>query len=299
MTTLSSISTGVHTLTWKPTTEKSQSQPPEDDDTTRLKKYRSHVYASFTPIATLIFTCLFGFLGPGLAGTSCTQTLKLLATPTFQPISAPTSYEPWAVSQLLAINLGLGSMPFTTAKFIDVFWDVVVGRGGQMLLTYVAYRVFTKSLARAMEDSQVSYHTFAALAFEPGTIAGVFMLAKDFASNRCFRSKMVVSWVLMATLHIIAFPTLSSAMTGYTSVMGVYMEDHNQNLVPWKLYRSIWCIIEDADRIDPHLKRQTPVFLDLTDELLTSTEDCTFYSQVDFSYRKLLSRFIHRFSLKL
>lgn len=283
MKMLSSIQTGIHTLTWKPTTEKSQSQPPEEDNTTRLKKYRSHVYASFTPIATLIFTVYFAVCAPPLAGSSCTQTLQLVATPTLQPISVPTSYEPWPVSQLLAINLGLGSMPFTTAKFIDVLWDVVVGRGGQVLLTYVAYRVFMKSLARAMEGSPVSYHTFAALAFEPGTITGVIMLAKDFASNRTFRSKMVVSWVLMATLYIVAFPTLLSAMTGYTSVMGVYLEDHSQNLVPWKLYRKFWWIIEDADRIDPYLKRRTPVFLNFRDELLDPTIDCMFYSQVDFS----------------
>jgi len=184
------------------------------------------------------------------------------------------------VSQLLTINLGFGTMPFSTAKLVDVLWDVVVGRGGQMLLTYIAYHIFTKSLTRTMEDSQVSYHTFAAFAFESGTTTGLFMLAKDFASNRSLRSKMIVSWVLAATLHIVAFPTLSSAMTGYTSVMEAYLEDKSQNLIRWALFTSVSYIIVDADRIDPYFKSNTLVWISESEAdhlLYEATEACTFF----------------------
>lgn len=195
-----------------------------------------------------------------------------------------TTYDPWPVSQLLAINLGFGIMPFSTAKIIDVLWDVVVGRGGQVLLTYVAYRVFTKSLGRAMEGSQVSYHTFAAFAFEPGTVTGVFMLARDFASNRSLRSKMIVSWALVSTLYIVAFPTLSSAMTGYTSVMEAYLEDKSQNLVRWELFREVVYSIEDADRIDPYFKRDTLVFASVDDDLSRATYNCTSFFSAESNF---------------
>jgi len=206
--------------------------------------------------------------------SSCDQSLQL--------DSFSGYYNPWPVSQLLTINLGFGNMPFSTAKLIDVLWDVVVGRGGQVLLTYVAYRVFTKSLGRAMEGSQVSYHTFAAFAFEPGSTAGVFMLAKDFASNRSLRSKMIVSWVLAATLYIVAFPTLSSAMTGYTSVSEAYLEDNSSNLVRWKLFVSVYATIVDADRIDPSFKSNTLVWTSsdgFAGLLYVATEACTFFSR--------------------
>ena len=207
-----------------------------------------------------------------------------------------SSYGPWPVSQLLTINLGFGAMAFSTAKLIDVLWDLVVGRGGQVLLTYVAYGVFTKSLARAMEGPQVSYHTFAAFGFQPGTAAGALMLGKNFLSNRSLRSKRIVSWVLIATLYIVAFPTLSSAMTGYTSVMVAYLEDKSQNLVPWESYHAIAGIIEDSDRVDPNFKRPTPVILLAGNDLFRATYNCTFLLK---SISLKGSNFIHRFSLRL
>lgn len=268
MTTLASISTRIRWWRWGRTTGKSQGQP---------SKSRSHIYVSFCLILVLFFTISFPFWGITIGWFSCVQSL-----PRKQSWSI---YDPWPVSQLLTINLGFGTMPFSTAKFIDVLWDVVVGRGGQVLLTYVAYRVFTISLGRAMEGSQVSYHTFAAFAFETGTTTGVFMLAKDFASNRSLRSKMIVSWVLAATLYIVAFPTLASAMTGYTNVMEAYLEDKSQNFVRWELFSVVDWIIVDADRIDPSFKSNTLVLssYDGFPRLLyEATIACTFFPRDNF-----------------
>lgn len=264
MKTLASISTSIRRWRWGRTTGKSQSQPSNT---------LSHIYVLFCLFCVLCFSICFPFWFQN-TGSSCTQSL-----PPRPGQQIWVTYDPWPVSQLLTINLGFGTMSFSIAKFVDVVWDVVVGRGGQVLLTYVAYRVFTKSLARAMEGSQVSYHTFAAFAFEPGTVTGMFMLAKDFASNRSLRSKMIVSWVLVATLYIVAFPTLSSAMTGYTSIVAAYLEDKSQNQVRWELFRRVYYIIEDADRIDPSFKRNTQVFsTDQDYDLLVATNHCTFFS---------------------
>ena len=109
-----------------------------------------------------------------------------------------------------------------------------------------------------METSQVPYHTFAAFAFELGTICGVLMLVRDYVSNRGLRAKFMILWVLIASSYIIAFPTLLSAMTGYTSVLKPYVEDKNQNLVPWGKYTPITWIIEDGERI-PGLGSRTLV----------------------------------------
>ena len=45
------------------------------------------------------------------------------------------------------------------------------------------------------------------------------------------------------------FPTLSSAMTGYTGVLEAYVEDHGRNLVPWDQFSGVRYIIEDGDWI--------------------------------------------------
>lgn len=286
MTTLISdvISTTPHTLGWKRANKKPQSRPPNKGNTRRSKRAWTHIYVAFFPVTAVLFTLLFGFWGPG--GTSSCKDQQLWQ------VGQYWDYDPWPLSQLLTIDLGFGTMAFSTAKIIDVLWDVVVGRGVQALLTYVAYRVFMKSLTRAMEGCPVPYHTFAAFAFEPGTAAGMFMLAKNFASNRSIRSRMTVSWVLIATLYIVAFPTLSSAMTGYTSVMESYVEDKSVNLVPVSSYKQVDYIIEDGDRI-PGFERRTPVVYGTgSDDLVRAAYQCTF-TQADGLRKSLTSDFAH------
>src|ERR1700743_789380 len=53
------------------------------------------------------------------------------------------SFNPFAFPNLFSINLATGRLNFPTAKFIDVVWDLVVARGGQVLLAAVAYTAVT------------------------------------------------------------------------------------------------------------------------------------------------------------
>ncbi|CBX98759.1 hypothetical protein LEMA_P079980.1 [Plenodomus lingam JN3] len=43
-------------------------------------------------------------------------------------------------------NLSFGTFTFTQVKVVDVAWDLIIGRGGQMLLAWVNYRVFNEWL---------------------------------------------------------------------------------------------------------------------------------------------------------
>ncbi|KAF2851755.1 hypothetical protein T440DRAFT_374527, partial [Plenodomus tracheiphilus IPT5] len=47
-------------------------------------------------------------------------------------------------------NLSFGTFTFTQVKVVDVAWDLIVGRGGQMLLAWVNYRVFNEWLVYHM-----------------------------------------------------------------------------------------------------------------------------------------------------
>jgi hypothetical protein len=48
-------------------------------------------------------------------------------------------------STLLQINIRTGNLSFAAAKIIDVAFDLVVGRGGQALLAWIAIRVYRHS----------------------------------------------------------------------------------------------------------------------------------------------------------
>lgn len=98
---------------------------------------------------------------------------------------------------------------------------MLVGRGGQIALVYTAYQVFVMSLQYLMESRPVSFETYAAVAFDVGSTSSIwhFICA-------CFSQRFRASWralrlyvaFVLATLYVVAMPTLFSAMTGYAVV---------------------------------------------------------------------------------
>lgn len=158
-------------------------------------------------------------------------------------------YNKFDIKNIFQITLGFGRMSFPTAKLIDVFWDVMVGRGGQGVLIAIAYRVFTNALTRLMEDSAVSYRTFTSLTFETATVATIFGLARDFSTNATSRAKLSIFWIILSSIWIAAFPTYTSAMTGYASNVGEYITDRNKALIPYNDVQLLDYIIHDGWRI--------------------------------------------------
>ena len=68
---------------------------------------------------------------------------------------------------LFEINLRTGNLSFTAAKLIDVTFDIVVGRGAQGCLAWIAYRLYTDVLIRVTEKGQIRYDLFAAITIKP------------------------------------------------------------------------------------------------------------------------------------
>jgi hypothetical protein len=42
-----------------------------------------------------------------------------------------------------------------------------------------------------------------------------------------------MAWIVLSTVFVVSFPTLASAMTGYSGNSKAYIQDANDNLVPW------------------------------------------------------------------
>ena len=89
----------------------------------------------------------------------------------------------WDPSLFLSVTLGCGDLQYTSARVIDIFWDLVVGRGGQAVLALLAYPVVRRSLRVQMERGSVHFKVFAALAFEKISSAALWATIRDFAQR--------------------------------------------------------------------------------------------------------------------
>jgi len=151
-------------------------------------------------------------------------------------------------------NLSFGSMTFTQVKVIDIAWDLLVGRGGQLLLAYVNYRVFNEWLLYHMELHLTSYKMYTAIAFQTTSLGTLGVLGKEFLAfgkgtwKRFFRWLAMLS-MLISTFYVLAFPTLMAAMTGYITTYEPYVEDYGGNLIDWEKVKTVWAVVQDSDRI--------------------------------------------------
>ena len=176
-------------------------------------------------------------------------------------------------------NLSFGNMKFTTAKIIDVGWDLFVGRGGQLLLAMVNYRVFNEWLVYHMELHLTSYKLYAAVAFETTTMSTLGVLGKEFLAFgqpkwiRFFRWLAILS-MFLSTLYVLSFPTLMAAMTGYLTTYRPFVETTEGNLVGLDLVLkdTVIYIIEDSYRIGNYEK---PLLVNFKDqELMDAVWSC-------------------------
>lgn len=99
-----------------------------------------------------------------------------------------------------------------------------------------------------MEASAVSYRTFEAITLSDVSLSGLFILCRDFASNKGLRAKFAILWILLSASFILAFPTLMSAMTGYSANTRVFVKIDNQ-LIPFSEFRLIRYVIYDGWRV--------------------------------------------------
>lgn len=140
----------------------------------------------------------------------------------------------------------------------------VVGRGGQVVLALVSYKVYTMALLRLMERNPVSYGTFEAITLQGSSLSAIFQTSRDFFLNQGPRAKATVLWMTISAAFAIAFPTMVSAMTGYSATVEAVVTV-NGTFIPFSDFQMVRYVIHDGDRV-PGLSK---------DYLVTSSLDAT------------------------
>ncbi|KAL8831198.1 MAG: hypothetical protein Q9170_005399 [Blastenia crenularia] len=116
------------------------------------------------------------------------------------------------------INLrGAAHLTFAEAKFIDLFFDVLVGQGGRFLLAAISYIIVTDALLRSMETTPVSYKLYSSLVFSSTSLAAAWHSIKAISTTKGWRAKTYFVWCALAMIYVLAFPTLIESATGYVS----------------------------------------------------------------------------------
>ena len=136
------------------------------------------------------------------------------------PFTASSSGECPRLSRAYPLSSACESgYSFTQVKAIDIAWDVLVGRGLQALFVLVAYMVFSRMIASLMENGEVGYDMFAAVAFNAGSLISIVTLARHILGMtpipRTRRAILAYLGMMLATVYLICLPSLVSAMTGY------------------------------------------------------------------------------------
>lgn len=103
-----------------------------------------------------------------------------------------------------------------------------------------------------METAPVSYRTFWVSFMQSDvTMPSIFCLIRDFTSKRGLRSKVAMTFMIITMVFVMVFPTLASAMTGYTANNEAVIKFGKGNQqTPFGTFRQLIAIIHDGSRVN-------------------------------------------------
>jgi len=105
--------------------------------------------------------------------------------------------------KVFVLDQKFGKFSFSQVKIVDVAWDILVGRGVQLLAWWIGYNVFSDSLLRAIERHPASFQIFQRIALEGPSLLSLWTLAKELWCAKSKRTKALFFYIWMSTLYII------------------------------------------------------------------------------------------------
>ncbi|KAH7074876.1 hypothetical protein BKA63DRAFT_553768 [Paraphoma chrysanthemicola] len=199
----------------------------------------------------------------------------------------PERYRYRAGSGFFQITLGWGRLSFTQAKVIDVAWDIICARGGQALIAYISWHVFTNYVTTSMEIGPIAFSTYRTVFLRNESLVyAIYRLFRNFARRRQLHSRIAMAFMVITMIFILIFPSFSSAMTGYSASVKSYVRDNsnaettlsndNNNYMAFSSFKRIlyvihdgWRIGEDGNFVVPY---HTPYETKFTDPVLFSSD---------------------------
>ncbi|CAH0046307.1 unnamed protein product [Clonostachys solani] len=160
------------------------------------------------------------------------------------------TFDWWSPNGLFQITLRIGTLSFDSAKAVDIFWNLIVGRGGQALLAIASTRIWIEYLSVSIATKPASYTTVWLLRFytEPSTVS-TLRLARQFFLGRGLASVLKMWFLITAALFVVAFPTLMSSLAGYTTANQAWVDLGEKGLDSYSQAFPLAFIIHDGGRV--------------------------------------------------
>jgi hypothetical protein len=160
----------------------------------------------------------------------------------------------WRVDKILTITLGFGNFSLAQAKAIDIAWDLIIGRGVQLFLSWRALKLLWPAIQHTMTQRTIRCTTYAGLASNVDSILTCARIWRDlfrrhFYSTSTHFTRFTYLSMGLTTAYILAFPTALSAMTSYAAITTpVVRVDASQSVSP-DAFTPYWGAVMDASRI--------------------------------------------------
>jgi hypothetical protein len=125
-----------------------------------------------------------------------------------------------------------------------------VGRLGQAILTFFSWWSFADFATASMESVPATYKSFSSLFLEKSpSIVSVSRFTWSFITSQEAQPRVATTIIIFNMLFVLAWPTLTSVMTGYTPVVDAFILDTENNFVRFAEFQLLAYIIHDASRI--------------------------------------------------
>jgi hypothetical protein len=145
---------------------------------------------------------------------------------------------------------------YTGAKAVDLTWDIVVGRAGQLLVALIVYRVFRRAAVVSMKAHPVAFESFLSMQFIDATVtaSAIATYARDIGQRKgselSGRHVTVGISLVFCASYALAFATWISAMTGYQVVAAPVTQTSDRSYINVTDLPPCDYIIVDGQRID-------------------------------------------------
>jgi len=159
------------------------------------------------------------------------------------PYSWQTDVSPyWDTRLFLSVTMGFHGLTFAQAKAIDIGFDLVAGRGSQLLLALATYPILRRSILRSMEIREFSLAFLLPFFLERLSISSLWAMLANMRSRRTKpktddqteqikyrQARIRIDWrvilVILVGCYVLSLPTITSVMTSYQVRSAPFLPD--------------------------------------------------------------------------
>lgn len=112
----------------------------------------------------------------------------------------------------------------------------------------MAFSIYVRG---SMLTAAITYNTFWIIFMnDDASFMSTARIMRDFTTKRGLQSKTAMVFIVISMIYVLAFPTLASAMTGYTTNSAAFVADSQQNLLSFSSFAPVAYVIHDGWRVN-------------------------------------------------